>query len=36
VLGVGVGTVKSTHRRALLRLRAVAPHLGDLIGVGHD
>jgi RNA polymerase sigma-70 factor (sigma-E family) len=36
VLGVGVGTVKSTHRRALQRLRAVAPHLSDLIGVGHD
>jgi RNA polymerase sigma-70 factor (sigma-E family) len=36
VLGVGVGTVKSTHRRALLRLRAVAPHLGELIGAGHE
>jgi RNA polymerase sigma-70 factor (sigma-E family) len=36
VLGVGVGTVKSTHRRALLRLRAVAPHLGVLIGACHE
>ena len=25
VLGIGVGTVKSTHRQALGRLRAVAP-----------
>ena len=32
VLGIGVGTVKSTHRRALDRLRAVAPGLGALIG----
>ena len=36
VLGVGVGTVKSTHRRALLRLRTLAPHLGELIGVTHE
>jgi RNA polymerase sigma-70 factor (sigma-E family) len=36
VLGVGVGTVKSTHRRALLRLRHLAPHLGDLIGANHE
>jgi RNA polymerase sigma-70 factor (sigma-E family) len=36
VLGIGVGTVKSTHRRALLRLRALAPHLGELMGVGRD
>lgn len=36
VLGVGVGTVKSTHRRALARLRTIAPHLGELIGAGHD
>ena len=36
VLGVGTGTVKSTHRRALLRLRTLAPHLGELIGVSHD
>ena len=35
VLGVGVGTVKSTHRQALARLRAVAPDLGQLIGVDH-
>jgi RNA polymerase sigma-70 factor (sigma-E family) len=32
VLGISVGTVKSTHRRALGRLRAVAPDLGELIG----
>ena len=36
VLGVGVGTVKSTHRQALLRLRTIAPHLGELIGAGHE
>lgn len=36
LLGIAVGTVKSTHRQALDRLRAVAPHLGELIGVGHD
>lgn len=35
VLGVGVGTVKSTHRQALARLRALAPDLGELIGVDH-
>lgn len=32
VLGIGLGTVKSTHRRALARLRTVAPDLGALIG----
>ena len=32
VLGIGVGTVKSTHRRAISRLRTVAPDLGELIG----
>jgi len=32
VLGIGVGTVKSTHRQALHRLRALAPELADLIG----
>ncbi len=32
VLGIGLGTVKSTHRRALARLRTVAPDLGTLIG----
>lgn len=32
VLGIGLGTVKSTHRRALDRLRTVAPELGELIG----
>jgi len=36
VLGVGVGTVKSMHRHALARLRAVAPDLGELMGVDHD
>jgi RNA polymerase sigma-70 factor (sigma-E family) len=36
VLGVGLGTVKSTHRRALVRLRTLAPHLGELIGVTHE
>jgi RNA polymerase sigma-70 factor (sigma-E family) len=30
-LGIGVGTVKSQTRQALARLRAVAPHLGELI-----
>ena len=33
LLGIGVGTVKSTARQALARLRAVAPHLGDLAEV---
>ena len=32
LLGIGVGTVKSSTRQALARLRAVAPHLGDLVG----
>jgi RNA polymerase sigma-70 factor (sigma-E family) len=32
ILGIAVGTVKSSHRRALGRLRAVAPDLGELIG----
>ena len=37
VLGVGVGTVKSTQRQALARLRVLAPDLGELIGVvDHD
>lgn len=31
-LGVSVGTVKSTARQALARLRERAPHLADLIG----
>ena len=35
-LGIAVGTVKSTHRHALDRLRTVAPHLGELIGAGRD
>ena len=36
VLGIAAGTVKSTHRQALDKLRAVAPHLGELIGAVHD
>ena len=35
-IGIGVGTVKSLHRQALQKLRACAPHLGELIGAGHD
>lgn len=31
VLGIGLGTVKSTGRDALARLRATAPHLQDLL-----
>jgi RNA polymerase sigma-70 factor (sigma-E family) len=31
VLGIGVGTVKSQSRQALARLRALAPHLGELV-----
>jgi RNA polymerase sigma-70 factor (sigma-E family) len=34
VLGIGLATVKSTHRRALQRLRVLAPDLGELIGAG--
>lgn len=33
VLGIGLGTVKSTTRQALARLRTVAPHLGELLEV---
>ena len=33
-LGIGVGTVKSQTRQALARLRAVAPHLGELVTTG--
>ena len=36
VLRIAVGTVKSTHRHALDRLRTVAPHLGELIGASRD
>lgn len=36
VLGIGTGTVKSLHRQAMRRLRTCAPHLGGLIGAGHD
>jgi RNA polymerase sigma-70 factor (sigma-E family) len=32
-LGIGPGTVKSTTRQALARLRSVAPHLAELVGV---
>ena len=33
-LGIGLGTVKSTHRDAILRLRRLAPELADLTGRG--
>jgi RNA polymerase sigma-70 factor (sigma-E family) len=33
VLGVSVGTVKSSTRQALNRLRVLAPDLADLVGV---
>ncbi|MBZ5739071.1 SigE family RNA polymerase sigma factor [Nocardioides mangrovi] len=32
VLGIGSGTVKSTGRQALARLRTLAPELADLVG----
>ncbi len=32
VLGIGAGTVKSTTRQALARLRTLAPELAELIG----
>ena len=32
VLGISPGTVKSTTRQSLARLRAVAPELADLVG----
>ncbi len=35
-LGVSVGTVKSTHRQALDRLRSRSPHLAELIGKGAE
>lgn len=31
-LGISAGTVKSTSRQALARLRTLAPHLAELIG----
>lgn len=31
VLGISAGTVKTSTRQALARLRQVAPHLGELI-----
>ena len=34
VMGIGVGTVKSSSRAALARLRTVAPHLAELVEVG--
>lgn len=33
-LGIGAGTVKSTTREALARLRVIAPHLEELLEVG--
>ena len=33
-LGVSPGTVKSTTRQALARLRAAAPHLEELLSIG--
>ncbi len=36
VLGIGVGTVKSTTRQALERLRKVAPDLSDLVTTAGD
>jgi len=33
-LGISAGTVKSTTREALARLRSVAPHLEELLEVG--
>ncbi|WP_183094209.1 SigE family RNA polymerase sigma factor [Nocardioides stalactiti] len=33
-LGIGPGTVKSTTREALARLRTLAPHLAELLEVG--
>lgn len=35
-LGISVGAVKSQHRQALGRLRAVAPDLEELLSVGGD
>ncbi|WP_110180606.1 SigE family RNA polymerase sigma factor [Nocardioides solisilvae] len=33
-LGISAGTVKSTTRQALARLRALAPELAELVGAG--
>jgi RNA polymerase sigma-70 factor (sigma-E family) len=33
-LGVTVGTIKSTTRQALVRLRTLAPELAELVGAG--
>jgi DNA-directed RNA polymerase specialized sigma24 family protein len=33
VLGISPGTVKSTNRQALSKLRALAPELAELVGV---
>ena len=36
VMGIGVGTVKSSTRAALGRLRVLAPHLAELVTVGGE
>lgn len=36
VMGIGVGTVKSSSRAALARLRTLAPHLAELVTVGGE
>jgi RNA polymerase sigma-70 factor (sigma-E family) len=36
LLGIGVGTVKSQTRRALTRLRALAPELAELVAASSD
>ena len=36
VLHIGLGTVKSTHRQALSRLRALSPNMVALIGDGNE
>ena len=36
VMGIGLGTVKSSTRAALARLRTVAPHLAELVSAGGE
>ena len=36
VLHIGLGTVKSTHRQALSRLRVLSPNMVSLIGDGNE